>query len=162
MHRVGEGSVGRRAGEGWVAMFLGTHSPRLDDKGRLVLPAKFREALAAGVVLAKGQDRALVLWPVAEFAAYAERLAEASRNDANVRAYTRVFFSGASDEVPDRQGRVTIAPALRDYAGLERDVVIVGAGQTCEIWAPAAWEAYMSESEPKFADLNQEVVPGLF
>jgi len=143
-------------------VFLGMHHPRLDDKGRLVLPAKYRDALAEGVVLAKGQDRALVLWPAKEFAAYAERLAEASRNDANVRAYTRVFFSGASDESPDRQGRVTIPPALREYAGLERDVVIVGAGQTCEIWAPTAWQTYMSQSEPKFADLNQEVVPGLF
>jgi MraZ protein len=143
-------------------MFLGMHHPRLDDKGRLVLPAKYREALVGGVVLSKGQDRALVLWPAAEFAAYAERLNEASRNDANVRAYTRVFFSGASDESPDRQGRVTIPPALREYAGLERDVVIVGAGQTCEIWAPSAWDTYLNSSEPKFADLNQEVVPGLF
>jgi MraZ protein len=143
-------------------MFLGMHHPRLDDKGRLVLPAKYREALVDGVVLSKGQDRALVLWPAKEFAAYAERLNEASRNDANVRAYTRVFFSGASDESPDRQGRVTIPPALREYAGLERDVVIVGAGPTCEIWAPTAWDTYMTTSEPKFADLNQEVVPGLF
>lgn len=143
-------------------MFLGMHHPRIDDKGRLVLPAKFRESLAEGVVLSKGQDRALVLWPAKEFAAYAERLNEASRNDAAVRAYTRVFFSGASDEQPDRQGRVTIPTPLREYAGLERDVVIVGAGQTCEIWAPAAWEAYLNASEPKFADLNQEVVPGLF
>ena len=82
--------------------FLGTHAPRLDDKGRLVLPAKFRDALAGGLVLTKGQDRSIVVWPAAEFGAYAERLNEASRSNPKVQAYARVLFSGASDEVPDR------------------------------------------------------------
>ncbi len=86
-------------------MFLGTHFPRLDDKGRLVLPAKFRDALATGLVLTKGQDRSIVIWPAAEFAAYAARLDEDSRSSAKAQAYQRVLFSGASDEIPDRQGR---------------------------------------------------------
>ena len=95
------GPVGQEVGQ----MFLGTHAPLLDDKGRLVLPAKFREGLAAGLVLTKGQERSIVVWPAAEFASYAERLNEASRSDAQVRAYLRVLFSGAFDEIPDRQGR---------------------------------------------------------
>ena len=106
-------------------MFLGTHAPRLDDKGRLVLPAKFREALANGLVLSKGQDRSIVVWPATEFAAYAKQLNEASRSDPKVQAYQRVLFSGASDEIPDRQGRITVPPILREYAGLDRDVVVV-------------------------------------
>lgn len=143
-------------------MFLGTHSPKLDDKGRLVLPAKFRDELAAGVVLTKGQDRSLVIWPAAEFASYADRVREASRSDARARAYSRVLFSGAADEVPDKQGRVTVPAPLREYAGLERDCVVVGNHATVELWEPTAWERYLAAQEPEFADLSAEVVPGLF
>lgn len=142
-------------------MFLGTHAPRLDEKGRLVLPAKFREGLSAGVVLTKGQDRSIVVWPAAEFAAYAERLNEASRSDARVRAYLRVLFSGAFDEIPDRQGRVTMPAALREYAGLDRDVVVVGNGTTVEIWDAQAWSTYLAGQEEGFSDLSEEVIPGI-
>ena len=142
-------------------MFLGTHAPRLDDKGRLVLPAKFREGLAGGVVLTKGQDRSVVVWPAAEFTAYADRLSEASRSDERVRAYQRVLFSGAFDEVPDRQGRVTLPSALREYAGLDRDVVVVGNGTTCEIWDSETWNAYLAHRENDFSSISEEVVPGI-
>lgn len=144
-----------------ASMFLGTHAPRLDDKGRLVLPAKFREGLASGVVLTKGQDRSVVVWPAAEFAAYAERLNEASRSDARVRAFLRVLFSGASDEVPDRQGRIGVPSVLRDYAGLDRDVVVVGNGTTCEIWDATTWSEYLAGQEDAFSGLSEEVVPGI-
>jgi MraZ protein len=142
-------------------MFLGTHSPRLDEKGRLVLPAKFREELSGGVVLTKGQDRSVVVWPQAEFVLYADRLSDSSRSDAKARAYLRVLFSSAFDEIPDRQGRVTVPPALRDYAGLDREVVVVGNGATCEIWAPDAWNTYLAQQEVAYSDLSEEVVPGL-
>ena len=142
-------------------MFLGTHAPRLDDKGRLVLPAKFREQLAGGLVLTRGQDRSLVVWPAAEFTAYSERLSEASRSDARVRAYLRVLFSGASDEIPDRQGRITVPPALREYAGLDREVIMVGNGTTAEIWDAQAWTTYLDSQETNFSDLDEEVIPGL-
>jgi len=89
-------------------MLLGTHTPRLDDKGRVVLPAKFRDELTTGIVLTKGQDNCVVLWPEAEFATYAQRLNEASRSNAAVRSYLRVLFSGAFDQVPDKQGRISL------------------------------------------------------
>lgn len=142
-------------------MFLGTHAPRLDDKARLVLPAKFREGFADGLVMAKGQDRSIVVWPAAEFAAHAERLNEASRSDAQVRAYRRVLFSGAFDDVPDKQGRVTVPAALREYAGLDREVVVVGNGTTVEIWAAPAWENYLNNQEDAYSDISEEVVPGI-
>jgi len=141
--------------------FLGTHSPKLDDKGRLVLPAKFREGFAGGLVLTKGQDRSIVVWPAAEFATYAERLNEASRSNPKVQAYQRVLFSGASDEIPDRQGRITVPPALRDYAGLDRDVVVVGKNTTAEIWDAQAWETYLATQEESFSGLAEEVLPGI-
>jgi MraZ protein len=141
--------------------FLGTHTPRLDDKGRLVLPAKFREALAGGLVLTKGQDRSIVVWPAQEFADYAERLNEASKSNPKVQAYARVLFSGASDEIPDRQGRITVPVPLREYAGLDRDVVVVGKGPTAEIWDAEAWSRYLTEQEEAFSGLSEEVLPGI-
>ena len=156
------GTSGEPAGCGeGAAMFLGTHAPRLEDTGRLVLPAKFREQLATGLVLTKGQDRSIVVWPAAEFAAYAERLNEASRSDARVRAYLRVLFSGASDEIPDRQGRITVPPALREYAGLDRDVIVVGNGSTAEIWDEPTWQAYLGSQDRDFSEIDEEVIPGV-
>lgn len=149
-------------GEGGVRMFLGTHTPKVDDKGRVILPAKFRSGLADGVVLTKGQDRSLVLWPIAEFEAAAARIREASQSNASVRAYSRVLFSSAFDQVPDKQGRITVPPALRDYAGLERECVVVGNHHTVEIWDERAWQEYLQAQDEQFADLSEEVVPGLF
>ena len=143
-------------------MFLGTHEPRLDDKGRLVLPAKFREGFSTDVVLTKGQDLSIVMWPLSEFQLYAQKIREASRNDARVRSYLRVFFSSAFDEQIDKQGRITLPAALRDYAQLDRDVIVVGADTTVEIWDPKLWNTYLSEAEPKFASTQEEVVPGIF
>ena len=145
-----------------MPMLLGTHSPRLDDKGRVVLPAKFREDLSGGIVLTKGQDNCVVLWPQAEFETYAGRLNEASRSNAAVRSYLRVLFSGAFDQVPDKQGRITVPQQLRDYADLDRDVVIAGNGATAEIWNEPAWEQYLAAQEQSFSELGEEVVPGLF
>lgn len=142
-------------------MFLGTHTPRLDDKGRLILPAKFREALAPGLVITKGQERCLVVWPSAEFASYAQDLRNAAQTSKNVRAYTRVFFSSAFDDQPDKQGRITLPPTLREYAGLERECVVVGADTRVELWDAGVWAEYLATAEPGFADLDGEVVPQL-
>jgi len=143
-------------------MLLGTDTPRIDDKGRVVLPAKFRDVLSDGVVLTKGQDRCVVLWPAKEFAKYADRLNEASRANAAVRSYLRVLFSSAFDDKPDKQGRISVPVALRDYADLDRDVVIAGNGATAEIWNEPSWTDYLSEQEQSFSDIGEEVVPGLF
>ena len=143
-------------------MFLGTHSPRLDEKGRLILPAKFRDELAGGVVITKGQERCLYVFPINEFERLADQLRQAPVTSKQARDYLRVFLSGASDEVPDKQGRITIPPALRTYAGLERDLAVIGAGQRVEIWDAAAWEAYLARQEEVFAEQAEEVVPGLF
>jgi MraZ protein len=142
-------------------VFLGTHSPRLDEKGRLFLPAKFRDELAGGLVITKGQERCLYVWPREEFARATERLRSAPVTVKGARDYSRVLFAGASDETPDRQGRITIPPALRAYAGLERDCAVIGADTRVEIWDAAAWEIYLREQEPAFAAIAEEVMPGL-
>ena len=143
-------------------MFLGTHSPRLDEKGRLILPAKFREQLEAGVVVTRGQERCLYVFPAAEFERLAEQLRQAPVTSKQARDYLRVFLSGASDEVPDKQGRITLPTNLRTYAGLDRDCAVIGAGQRVEIWDAAAWDSYLAEQEQAFAEQAEEVVPGLF
>jgi MraZ protein len=143
-------------------MFLGTHSPRLDDKGRLILPAKFRDQLAAGLVVTRGQERCLYVFGIREFERMHEQLRQAPVTSKEARDYLRVLLSGAFDEVPDKQGRITVPPALRGYAGLERDCAVIGAGSRVEIWDAGAWSTYLEEQEPAFATTAQEVVPGIF
>jgi len=143
-------------------MFLGTHTPRLDEKGRLFLPAKFRDRLATGLVVTKGQERCLYVFPVDEFERLATDMRAAPTTSKAVRDFVRVFLSGAFDEIPDRQGRVTIPATLREYAGLTRDCTVIGTGSRVEVWDTGAWNTYLSASEQAFADQSEEVMPGLF
>lgn len=143
-------------------MFLGTHSPRLDDKGRLILPAKFRDQLASGLVVTRGQERCLYVFPVREFERIHEQLRQAPVTSKQARDYLRVLLSGAFDEVPDKQGRITVPPALRTYAGLDRECAVIGAGSRVEIWDAGAWDSYLEQQETAFSETAEEVVPGLF
>lgn len=142
-------------------MFLGTHRPRLDEKGRLFLPAKYRGELSGGLVITKGQERCLYVFPTEEFRRLTEALRTTPVTAKAVRDYSRVFFAGASDEIPDKQGRVTIPGGLRSYAGLERECVVIGANTRLEIWEASAWSEYEAEQEQAFADLSEEVLPGV-
>jgi MraZ protein len=142
-------------------VFLGTHTPRLDDKGRLILPAKFRDRLAGGLVITRGQERCLYVFAMDEFVRVADTMRTAPLTSKSVRDYLRVFLSGASDEIPDRQGRVTVPSTLREYAGLTRDCTVIGAGSRVELWDTTAWNTYLASTEQAFADQAEEVIPGL-
>ncbi len=137
-------------------MFLGTHTPRLDEKGRLILPAKFREQLAGGVVITKGQERCLFVFTAEAFAARAGRQQEPTTKAG--RDYLRIFFASAFDETPDKTGRVTVPSGLRTYAGLSRDCVVIGANSHLEIWDAATWRDYEAAQEQSFAE-QEEAVP---
>ncbi|MDO5746348.1 MAG: division/cell wall cluster transcriptional repressor MraZ [Actinomycetaceae bacterium] len=143
-------------------MFLGTYEPRMDAKGRLILPARFREQLAPGIVLTKGQEHCVYGFTSAEFEQMYEELRQAPLSSKQARDYVRVMLSGASDEIPDKQGRVTIPAQLRNYAGLDRELVVIGAGARIEIWNKQAWEDYLSDQEDNFASTTQEIIPGMF
>lgn len=143
-------------------MLLGTHAPKLDEKGRVILPAKFREELSAGVVLTKGQDRCLYVFSTKEFESIHENIRQAPVTSKQARDYLRVFLAGASDEIPDKQGRVTIPPALRRYAGLGKELVVVGVGSRAEIWDASSWHQYLASQENNFSEISEEVIPGLF
>jgi MraZ protein len=144
-----------------VPVFLGTHTPRLDDKGRLALPARFRPDLEGGLVICKGQDRCLYVFPAAEFGRVTDALRSVPMTDRRVRDYSRVLFASASSEIPDAQGRITVPPPLRQYAGLTKDCAVIGANARIEVWDAAAWQAYLDATEPAFADIAEEVLPGV-
>lgn len=143
-------------------MFLGTYTPRLDEKSRLILPAKFREELAEGLVLTPGQERCIYVFSAREFERVHEQMRSAPLSSRQARDYIRVFLSGASDEVPDKQGRVTVPAPLRQYAGLDRDVTVIGAGTRVEIWDSESWNTYLAEQEAAFSETDEDVLPGVF
>jgi MraZ protein len=108
--------------------------------------------------MTKGQERSVVIWPREAFDDYAQDLRNRSTNNEKVRAFTRVFFSSAFDDVADKQGRVTIPTHLRQWAGLGRDLVVIGADTRIEVWDAAAWENYLVRSEPGFESLDEDVI----
>lgn len=143
-------------------MLLGTHTPKLDDKGRVILPAKFRDDLGSGIVVTRGQERCLYVFSTAEFERIHERIRETPLTNKQARDFLRMFLSGASAETPDGQNRITIPVPLRTYAGLEKDLVVTGVGAHAEIWNADAWNAYATGNEDAYSELEQEVIPGLF
>lgn len=143
-------------------MLLGTHTPKLDDKGRVILPAKFREELAGGVVVTRGQERCLYVFSTAEFERVHERIREAPLSNKQARDFLRMFLSGASAETPDGQNRITVPQHLRQYAGLQKELIVTGVGAHAEIWDAEAWNQYLSANEESYSEMEQEVIPGLF
>ncbi|GAA1764541.1 division/cell wall cluster transcriptional repressor MraZ [Nostocoides vanveenii] len=140
-----------------TAAFLGSYTPRLDEKGRLFLPAKYRDGLGEKVVLTKGPDRCVTIYPEAVFhARIAARLASATTSSRSVRNLRRALLGQAADEAPDRQGRVTIPAPLRAYAGLDRDCTVVGQGDYVEVWDTAAYAEIEASSNLELDDLNAD------
>ena len=121
--------------------FMSTFTPRLDDKGRLFLPAKWRETLGERVVLTKGADRCVTGYSAAGFNAHVSaRLRRAPTSSRAVRDLRRALMGAAEPNKPDGQGRITIPLRLRQYAGLDKDCVVVGAGDYFEIWEAGAYD----------------------
>jgi MraZ protein len=143
-------------------VFLGTYAPKLDDKGRIILPAKFWGELEAGLVVTRGQERCLYVFSTKEFEELHDRIRTAPITSKNSRDFLRLFLSGANAEIPDSQHRFTIPATLRAYAGLGRELTVIGAGNRAEIWDTAAWETYYAEQETAFSETTEEVIPGLF
>ncbi|MGO1235487.1 MAG: division/cell wall cluster transcriptional repressor MraZ [Microbacterium gubbeenense] len=143
-------------------MLLGTHTPKLDDKGRVILPAKFREELAGGIVVTRGQERCLYVFSTAEFEEVHNRIRQAPLSNKQARDFMRMFLSGASAETPDGQNRITVPQHLRQYAGLNKELVVTGVGAHAEIWDAESWNSYLEGNEDSFAEMQEEVIPGLF
>ena len=143
-------------------MFTGTFEPKLDDKGRVFLPAKIREDMGEQLVLTKGQDRCIYVYPVETFNERAQSIISAPTSSKQVRSWRRVFMASAFQEAPDRQGRISLPAELRSYAGLGRQLTVIGVGDHAEIWNSEAWEEVLTVEDDAFSDTNEEIFPGMF
>lgn len=137
-------------------MFFGTFTPKMDDKGRLTLPAKFREELNDGLMVVKGQDHSLAVYPRDEFLVRARKAASASRSSPQARAFVRNLAASADEQELDSQGRITVSAAHRNYAGLTKECVVIGSVDFLEIWDAKAWEQYSADHEAEFASGDDE------
>lgn len=122
-------------------MFLGRFEHNLDSKGRLALPARYRDRLAEGVVVTRGFDPCLLIYPMTAWEPLAERVSALSISDPDVRRLRRMLFAEATDLQLDRQGRILIPSELREYAGIEREGVVVGMHTFIEVWNPDEWSS---------------------
>jgi len=120
-------------------MFLGEYVHTTDDGGRLTIPARFRPGLQAGLVITRGLDRCLAIYPLEEWGQLAARVSGLPITNRHARALRRRFFANASDATLDKQGRVLVPPRLREYAGLDGEVVITGLDTYIELWNPDSW-----------------------
>lgn len=128
-------------------MFIGEYQHNLDEKARLALPIKFREAFSHGAVVTRGLDRCLFIYPADEWAKLADKLAALPIAQANTRAFARLMLAGAMDCTPDKQGRVVLPEYLREYADVQKSVVVAGLYNRLEIWNEAAWKKYKTATE---------------
>ena len=128
-------------------MFLGEFTHTIDSKGRLTIPAKFRGLLAAGLVVTRGFDQNLMLFPLDGWEELAERIAQRPLSDESTRAFRRRVFSGAIDLTPDKQGRILLPQYLREFAAIEDEVVIAGMYNYLELWSTVQWDTVRQSIE---------------
>lgn len=136
-------------------MLLGEYNHTLDQKGRLVLPSKFRADLADGCVITKGQERCLYVFPLEQWSVEEARVRSLPRTDQRARRFARSFFASADSQEQDKQGRVQVNSKLREFAGLEKDVTIVGVSDRLEIWDTETWERLQTEADEYYAGIEE-------
>ncbi len=139
-------------------MFMGEYRHAIDDKNRLIIPAKFREALGERFVLTKGLDNCLFLYPQAEWQELETKMRALSFTKADARSFVRLFFSGASEGELDKQGRVLLPVNLKEYGRIEKEVVIIGVSSRVEVWSEAEWNAYSEKAEASYGEIAENLV----
>jgi MraZ protein len=139
-------------------MFLGEYQHTIDEKGRITIPAKFREALGTNFIITRGLDNCLFVYPREEWNQLEQRLKSLPSMAANARAFARLLFSGACECEWDKQGRVNVPSHLREYARLEKDCTVIGVSTRVEIWDKASWEEYSRKSQDSFNEIAEKLV----
>lgn len=137
---------------------MGEYQHSIDEKGRMIIPSKFREELGTEFILTRGLDQCVFGYPLSEWKIIEEKLKALPFTKKDARAFTRFFFSGAAECQLDKQGRVNIASPLRDYAKLEKDCVVIGVSNRIEIWSKSVWEEYFSKSEDSFGEIAESLM----
>jgi len=154
---VGEcGTV--RLESGGSVMFMGEYRHSIDAKGRLIIPAKFREDLGETFVLTRGLDQCLFGYPLQEWKILEEKLKALPLTKKDARSFTRFFFSGATECELDKQGRINIPSTLLQYAQLEKECVVLGVSNRIEIWSKPIWEDYFAKSEESFTEIAENMI----
>lgn len=139
-------------------MFMGEYRHSIDDKGRLIMPAKFREGLGQSFVVTRGLDHCLFAYPLSEWTQLEQKCKTLPFTKADARKFTRFLFSGASEAELDKQGRIHIPPHLREFAKLQKECVVIGVSTRVEIWCKEQWDSYYSASEESFNEIAESLV----
>lgn len=143
---------------GVTSMFMGEYQHSVDAKGRLIIPAKFREHLEDTFVITRGLDNCLFGYPMNEWRKLEEKLKALPVTKKDARAFTRFFFSGATEVEIDKQGRINIPSNLLTHAHVEKECIVLGVSNRIEIWAKDSWSTYFDESEDSFNDLAENMI----
>lgn len=136
-------------------MFIGEYSHAIDEKGRLNIPVKFRRELTDGVIITRGLDHCLFLYPQKEWEAMAEKLSRLPISQKKSRAFARLMLAGAWDAAVDSQGRVIVPEYLRQYASLTKHTVVAGLYNRIEIWNEDAWQQYKAKTESESDEIAE-------
>lgn len=139
-------------------MFMGEYQHNIDDKGRLIIPAKLRDNLGATFILTRGLDQCLFVYPMDQWSILEQKLQALPLMKADARAFTRFFFSGATECEWDKQGRINIPSHLREYAKLEKECMVIGVQNRVEVWGKEAWEHYFNQSASTFNEIAETLV----
>ncbi len=138
-------------------MFIGEHQHSLDEKGRIIIPSKFRADLGVEFVMTKGLDNCLFVYPKGEWQILEDKLKTLPITNKDARAFVRFFFSGATESTLDKQGRVLIPSNLRDHSKLDKDAVIIGVSTRIEIWSKDQWENYIDEDNLSYEAIAESM-----
>ena len=138
-------------------MFIGEYNHNLDVKGRMAIPAKFRQKLSGGAIITRGLDHCLFVFTTTEWETLAQKLINLPLSQANSRAFVRLMLSGAADVEVDKQGRILIPDYLRTYAGLSKQVIVAGVYNRFEIWDAESWKTYKQKTESQSDEIAEKL-----
>ena len=138
-------------------MFMGEFHHNIDDKGRLIIPSKFRSELGESIIITKGLDKCIFVYSLKEWNKIIEKMSALQFTKKNVRAFERAFIGGASTIEFDKQGRINITSPLISYAGLEKECVIIGVGDRLEIWSLEKWNNFYDTNKDELSDIAENL-----
>ena len=145
---------------GGFEMFMGEYHHNIDDKGRLIIPAKFRSELGEKFIITRGLEKCLYVYSESEWNTIVAKLKTLPFTKKDVRTFIRSFFSGATECEFDRQGRINITSPLVSYAGIEKECVVIGANDRLEIWSEEGWNNFFLENAEKIEDIAENLFNG--
>ena len=149
-------------GEKWgISMFMGEYHHFLDDKGRIIIPSKFREDLGEKFIITRGLENCLFVYSEDDFQRIVHKLESLPFTKKDARQFMRFFLSGASEAEFDKQGRIHITSPLISYAGLEKECIIIGSGDRLEIWSKNNWNAFFDSAKDNMSDIAENLFDGV-